>query len=303
MKLNKLTLVGLILAATTTAWTIREGGLRQTRRAIADARVQASAAEERARLAEDELVAVQTRLAEARRRHDVTQAEVAAATRELAKRDPESAWTEPPESLPQWSAESPFVWLRKEIVPKLPVEAFQSTGELRPEVAYVLTLDSTQQEALNTALRRCLNDYRKIETAHVERLEEHLPGIAGQDGERLTIRVTPVPEAGTNARREFEAALRNALGDQRTDLLLEVSEDWLSSEFSGATTETKTISVLRRPGGSLDISIKSGNSWLSTGVPKDRPEMINHYIPPHLQPFFREFLEPAVETGAPIEPL
>jgi hypothetical protein len=299
MKRSKLILVLLILAGTTVAWTIRYGQLWQTRRAIAEAEAQTTAADERLRTAQEELAKAQSRLAAETQGYRKALAEAAQAARELAKRDPESLWAVPPDVLPEWNAESPFVWLCKEIIPQLPVAAFLASGELRPEIACVFTLDSKQQTVLNTALKQCLDGYRKIEAARVERLEEHLPGIADQNGEKLTIRVTPLPEDGAKAKREFEAALRSTLGDQRTDLLLEVGGGWLSSEFSEAGTETKTISVIRHPGGSLGISIKSGGSCFSTVVNKERLAMFKDYIPPHLLPFFREFLEPQGEPGVP----
>jgi hypothetical protein len=299
MKRNKLRLVLLILAAATVAWTIRQQQLQIIRRDMAEMEAQAMVADERIRTAEEEMSAAQSRLAAEKLGQQRALAEAAKAARELAKRDPESLWSSPPATLPEWNAESPFVWLRKEIISKLPVKAFQASGELRPEVAYVLTLAPAQQTALNAALKRCLEGYRQAETASVERLDEHLPNVAGQEGAKLTIRVTPVPEEGAQARREFEAALRNVLGDQRADLLLQVSRGWLTSEFGqpDAKPESKTISLVRNPDGNLFLSIKTGGSSQSMGVDKNHLEVMNEYLPPHLLPFFREFLETPGDTS------
>jgi hypothetical protein len=52
----------------------------------------------------------------------------------------------------------------------------------------------------------------------------------------------------------------------------------------------KTISVQRHPAGEINISIKSGMSWFSTGMPAGHPEWAERYIPAHLRAFFKEVL-------------
>src|SRR5437763_353838 len=76
-----------------------------------------------------------------------------------------------------------------------------------------------------------LHEHRAMQVPHSDRTDEHLRGIAG-DGTKMTIRINPMPEEGARLKQEFEAALRNELGEQRADLVMKLSEGWLDSQFS-----------------------------------------------------------------------
>jgi hypothetical protein len=216
----------------------------------------------------------------------------------LDEKYPDARWTTPPTSLPDWNPESPFIWLRKEMVPRFPVQAFTDTGELQAEIPYVMTIDAGTTRALNEKLKRLLAEYRALEVAKAERTEEHLPGIAGEKGDKLTIRVSSLPVEGAQIRQQFESALTDALGEQRATLLQQVSSTWLDIQFARFGTEPKTISLLRRPGGDFNISIKTaGGNWSSMGGPA---RIVKHQIPPHFLPLFAPLLDmkdPAVAKG------
>ena len=67
---------------------------------------------------------------------------------------------------------------------------------------------------------------------------------------------------------------------------------WL---HQAAVRESKTISAVRHPDGSFNISIQSGTMSMSTGG--DRT--LGNHIPPHLLPFFSTLEGNAVDSGQP----
>ncbi len=273
---------------------VQQARLNRLRSALAQTHSQQLRLGERTDALMAELGSAHAELLAAKASRTRADADVAALEQQLAKIDPEIRWALPPTTLPDWNAESPYVWLRKDMLPRLPVSVFTDTGEINSEVALVLTADAKQQQRLNATLARLLSDYRALETAQAHRTEDHLPGIAGQDGLKTTVQVDPMPEQGAQVRKQFESALRDELGRQRADLLLQTGEAWLESEFSSSGTEPKTISVIRHPNGSYNISIKSGGSWLSTGGPA---QVVTNQIPARFLPLFSDVLEPVAEQA------
>jgi hypothetical protein len=297
---SKSALVVLIAALASGLWVPHQIKLVHARRWIVEAEARLNALRDRIAAASDSLESAQRELRAAIDRHDQTLAAVAKAERSLAARDPEARWTAPPASLPEWNADSPYIWLRKEMVPRLPVSPFTEDGGLRAEVGYVLVVDPVAQRNLNQQLKQLLGDYRALEIANAQPTEDHLPGIAGQPGEKLTIRVRPQPEEGARVKQQFEAALVDALGAQRAELLTKAGESWLGSEFAQFGAEPKIISVIRHPGGSFNISIKTGNNWMSTGGPASA---IKNLIPSHFWPMFSKLFNPADAADPPKEDL
>ncbi len=291
---SKAALVLLIVLAGLGVWMVQQARLNRLRSALAQTHSQQLRLGERTDALMAELGSAHAELLAAKASRTRADADVAALEQQLAKIDPEIRWALPPTTLPDWNAESPYVWLRKDMLPRLPVSVFTDTGEINSEVALVLTADAKQQQRLNATLARLLSDYRALETAQAHRTEDHLPGIAGQDGLKTTVQVDPMPEQGAQVRKQFESALRDELGRQRADLLLQTGEAWLESEFSSSGTEPKTISVIRHPNGSYNISIKSGGSWLSTGGPA---QVVTNQIPARFLPLFSDVLEPVAEQA------
>ncbi|MGZ5505920.1 MAG: hypothetical protein ACXWKH_06040 [Limisphaerales bacterium] len=289
-------MVLFILSAATAVWIPRQRTLADARATLAETKAQRLNLEQRINAATTELNSSRSELLAQHTSRKQTRSAIDKAERELNKVDPENRWATPPASLPNWNNESPYVWLRKEILPKLPVQAFTENGALNGDVASVLTLDQKQTAALNTTLTNLLAEYHSLEAAKAEKTDEHLPGIAGEKGDKLTIRVQPQPEDGKRIMQQFETALRNELGPQRADLLLQTSESWLDQQFNQSGAEPKTISLIRHPDGSYNLSIKSGGSWFSTGGPW---RIIKNQIPVHLRDLFNEMTQPQPDNVSP----
>jgi hypothetical protein len=284
----------LIVSAAFCVWIPHQLKLRESRIRLNDARTELILLSNRLAVAAEALESTRHDLKSETDTRNQALADVAKAERALAASNPEARWAVPPATLPEWNAESPYVWLRKEMMPRFPVPAFSEEGGLQPEIAYIFTLDPATQRDLNQKLKACLAEYRSLEAAAAKRSDEHLPGIAGQTGEKMTLRVQPLPEEGARIKAQFEAALLQALGEQRTTLLKRIGENWLDSQFAQFGAETKIISVLRRPGGNISISIKTGNNWFSTDSPA---EHMKNYLPPHLRSLFSEVFDKANDTA------
>jgi hypothetical protein len=184
------------------------------------------------------------------------------------------------------------------MLPKLRVRAFTENGELRGEVAEVLTASEPQLNSLNTTLPRLLAEYRALEVSNAERIDESLPGLEGGD-QKVTVRFKPMPEEGARLKQRFEAALQSELGGQRADLVMKLSQGWLYEQFNRFGNEPKTISVSRHPNGTYDIHIESGNGSSFVG---STAKIYDDYIPAHLRPLFSDVLSPtdsADPTGPP----
>jgi hypothetical protein len=293
MRVRKTPLGLLILLVTLTVWIPQRHRLVQSRLALADAKAQRVRLDERIATATAALESTRRQLHGQRTRRTETLAAAAKVEQALAPVDPESQWVAPPDTWPDWNDESPYVWLRKETLPKVGVKVFTDDGELRPEVASVLMANAEQQRALNTAAPRLLAEYRALEVANAERTDEHLPGIAG-DGLKMTIRINPMPEEGARLKQEFETALRSELREQRADLVMKLSEGWLDSQFSRFGQVPKAISVIRHPDGTFNVNIRSGFSSTSVGG----TPTIDEYIPPHLLPLFSDLMDQAAPVSS-----
>jgi hypothetical protein len=289
MRLNRLSLVLTILAVAVLLWAARERQLRQARRLNAELAEQAEAARAQAEQIRAGHTALKQELASQHAAHADTVARAGALARELGLNDPDALWSSPPVQLPDWNPDSPYVWLPKELLRRFPVQPFAPNGSLNPAVAGVLTLEPETIRKLNQALSRQLAEYRAQEAARATPVEEHLPNIAAKDGDKFTLRVDPQPELSAQHRRQFENTLRETLGPQRADIVLQTAQSWLTEQFGWSedsegrsAPEPKIFSVARHPDGHYDIAIKTGGSWMSVGGPNS----LTDYIPEHLRHFF-----------------
>ncbi len=224
-----------------------------------------------------------------------TLAEGRALEKDLAAIDPESRWATPPLAEREWDPKSPYVWLRKDLLPSFPVSPFDDQGHLRKDVAAVLTVDPAQVRALDAAIGRLVAENGRREVARARTTDDHLPGVKQHGGPKVTLRIDPDPDEGTRMRQEFLATLQGTLGPQRAALLEQTAGSWLDSKIAASGDAPKTFSVVRHPDGSFNISIQSGTMSMSTGG--DRT--LGHHIPPHLLPFFSALQGDARDSGQP----
>lgn len=259
--------------------TAQQWRLRQSLAELGQRRLQFEA-----RIAEQsaELAAVNARLREQNAERDRRLGQIPPLRQEITARDPDSPWAEPPTELPEWNPESPYIWLRKDRIDALRVQPFDDDGRLDPELATSLGGTPTELERTQTALTALFADFHRREAASVETIEQAPPEIANSPGTKLTLRFNLDPAAVTDARSQFGTILRSHWGEQRAELLEKMSRSWLEAQFGDDAGEPKTVSVVRHPNGTYNISIQSGGRWLSMGGPPS----LEGLLPAHILPYF-----------------
>lgn len=256
---------------------------------------------ERSRVAEDLQVvsnrwaAAEARIPELRRALELAGADRSVSLVELARLgrsessptpdDPESRWNRPPEALPEWNPESPYVWIDKSVLPKFQVAAFQPDGSLSPGVAEVLTLTPKEHGELDRELSSVVAEYRREERAHARLVDEHLPEIAKKDGRKITLRIDPMPEVTAALRARFEGALSRTLGEQRSRILVQSASGWISQMFPAAEGNSRIVSIALEANGDHHIATRNGVGTMSASGPGEYIE----YVPEHLRPLLDEF--------------
>ncbi len=224
-----------------------------------------------------------------------TLAEGRALEKDLAAIDPESRWAMPPLAEREWDPKSPYVWLRKDLLPWFPVNPFNDQGHLRPEIAAVLNVDPAQVRALDAAVGRMVAENERREVARARPTDDHLPFIREHGGPKVTLRIDPDPDEGARMRQEFLATLEGALGPQRAALLEQTAGSWRDSKIASTDDVPKSFSVGRNPDGSFAISIGYGTGAMLDGGASS----LRKYIPPHLLPFFSALEGNAGDSGPP----
>jgi hypothetical protein len=214
--------------------------------------------------------------------------------RQLAAIDPDSPWAEPPARLPDWNVDSPYVWLQKDALTQLPITPFSKNADLAAGLASALAFEEKDRRQLSQTLRDILQQYQSLETAGAQFTTNHLPDIMNATGRKATIILQPVPEEAARLKNEFAATIKSAMGEKRGELVAQLAEPWLHENLSLDQTQPKTISAVRHPNGTLNITIKSASNWMSVGG----PTRLEDYVPSHLLHFFAG-LEQSSDQNSP----
>jgi len=197
-------------------WKFSREKVAVTRIALAEMRAEQSQCLARIEAATISLAEVRLKEAKSSERRNILRQTMRNAEAIVAKTAPESLWDEPPEGLPEWHPESPYVWIAKEKLNLFPISIFAADGSIQSAAASLLTMPQEEQNRLNSRLRKLLAEYRKAELAQVESIPEHLDGVAGSSGPKVTLRVKGATEAAKRLRGEFEQTVLEALGPDRT---------------------------------------------------------------------------------------
>lgn len=283
-----MTLAIFAVAGSVSGWRLVEAN--NVKREMSSLRAEINRCEQQVQSMTGEISSLEDAVLRKRMEHQRAVSDLTRATRVFERKFPDSRWAVQPEVLPQWNPESPFIWIRKDIMKRLPGPAFTSAGELEMRLLPILTVEPAELRQLNAGLRQCIETFRAAEVENVRKTDNHLPGLADREGDKITIEVLLSRETGAVAKAEFEEIVRHHLGRQRSDIVLSVSASWIDSEFAQSSDHPKTITLVRNRSGAYDIAVRSGGSWMSTGFPKEYRDNLKHYVPPHLIPFFSELL-------------
>ena len=285
----RLTLAALILPAGLGFWASRQAALDRARHALAGALAERAALRDRLAATQRAIESARGELKEQRSRRDAQMAAASRLRTELASAAPESQWEEPPPDWPRWESASPYVWLRKEMLMRLPLARFNTDGGLSEEAARVLDLNSNQVRSLNASLQEIVAAFGAKRLARIEK--ENGPPDSPNGDHTLTIKVPPLPQDGAGFEQRFETALQNELGAERAELLIKANLDWIESQFDqgGASTSTCSYSLTLHTNGLFTLNTADGHSSSSSsGVGQSS---IQRSIPSYLIPSFGDLLQ------------
>ena len=218
----------------------------------------------------------------------------------LAQGNPDARWVEPPAELPAWSKESPFIWLRKEALRHsiIQIPTLNRNGQLPPLLCQVLDVTAGEKSAVETATAKFLSDFGDSELAAAKVTENHLNGVAGLPGVKVTVEIPALPEAVDQLGSQVAQTLRAELGEQRASIVL----DWGQADgnlFNLHTAAPKIISVRREPGGMMYIATQVGGSLGGTTANDLRLE---EHIPSSLLSLFQAVAPPPPDASSPGQP-
>jgi hypothetical protein len=283
----------LLAAISILSWLpARQARNRQLQAAVAALRSARGDCQSRITQNTAELASVTEQLRQLRAQSKESLSRAGKLKQELLAAGPENMWATPPASPLEWDPDSPYIWLRKDSLSDLPITCFAANGELLPQVATVLCVEPATQQAINTQLRELLTQYHALEVANAEPWSDHLPGESAGD-KKVSIRIKPLEDQGSGLKQQFANLLRNDLGEQRANLILQ-STDWFDSRDNGLASEPKIYTAARTTDGRYRVTVKSASSWFSTSGFKN----LGDYVPAHLLPMFSELTGAAPAAAA-----
>ena len=202
-----------------------------------------------------------------------------------------------PNKLPTWNPESPYVWLEKPLLKRMPFPVFGLNGSLSPPASEFLALQPGEANRLNESLKRLVTEHQRQEASRSRVVQEHLPNIANDPGPKFTVRIEPGTEVSVDLRTKAEAALTEHLGVQRMELFNRPITDGLSKLFGKQPLGVRTLSFVSIPNGMFMVAEQQGDSETSreccfSDIRGKVPEHLHHLIPTEFIPQSKEPEEP-----------
>ena len=209
-------------------------------------------------------------------------ANLARAEAQRAASDPEFRWAIPPATLPEWTPESPYVWIEKGTLKAIPMEPFTASGQLHPWLPDVLAIEPESVRNLTSILDRHLQDLRALEAEQVVVSQEAAEPAPNGDGRPVSILVTLPYVDASPIRSALESDLRRELGDPRADLVLHWGQAWLNEQFGDPAQTPRTYRVTRASDGTFAIETRTARGSSSMNNIPD----FTLFLPEHLRASF-----------------
>lgn len=278
-----------ILALTLLFWGPRQWSLHQRQQALEsalgrEAEIARAIADQRA-----QIISRRQELEQTRAQGEKTKADIAFAEKELTRTNPDSLWTVPPKEWPDWNASGPYVWLRKDMLPKLNIHPFTQSGTLVDGVADVLTIPPQKLTELNDKLSALTTQAQEYQVSKAERVLTAEDGTPFDATRKVVVRVNPMSEEGARLSDEFNATLVSALGQQRANLLTESNPSWLEDNFKNPG---QILNVEVEPDNTLRITTQQLNGMTSSvcsygGGGQSIETSLRNNIPPQYLAYFQ----------------
>ena len=296
--LKRFAAAALVLVAGLALRIPRQAALEDARRALAGAQAEQSSLANRMTNAKSVIESSRPELAAQSARRNQQIAATARLQQEILKAKPESRWAEPPAHGASWDPASPYVWLPKDLLAKLPLARFDRDGSLSKNAVAVLDLDPRQVESLNVSLKRAVDNYHAAQLPHLEKTDG--PADLPNGDRSITVKVPPIPEAGAAAQQQFENAVRTELAGRRAEVLLQANTQWLDSQFDQDSDGTVAYTLTSHTNGQFTLQHSSSHGGGSSTSPGGS---VLNSVPTWLHPLFTDLAPQAAgETGQGMVP-
>jgi len=188
-------------------------------------------------------------------------------------------WSSPPKALPELNLESPYIWLDKEVLPKLPLQTIGKEGEITKEIAEILGVSRAQLDRVNQKLVEIVAENRTLAQNSAEIVHEDVLSTGSSDGTKISVKIQVPTEATEQLKDRYQSAISDEVGEDRKDLLCRsvATQSWLNTEFG---VKPEIISVVRHPNGTYNIGFKERGSSFG-GITK-----LEDYLPDFVLPLF-----------------
>lgn len=190
---------------------------------------------------------------------------------------PGDPWARPPETLPEWNPASPYIWLSKEALAKLPIQPFGDQGKLDESLAEILGVEPGLAEVLNSKCHEILQRRDALET------ELAVASFPGPSTNSMRLEVQFPADLAAELQTAFEEPFRQNLGTRRAELILELGRSWIDEQFS----PTKSVTVTLLPGDKYEINSSGKDIYRSWGG----VHSLEGLVPPHFESRFNAHFE------------
>lgn len=291
-------LVVVILAAMVFGWR-RQVAIKDLRESLVHIHHEELSLRSEVQRAEEELARLRAEHATERTQFPNLAARVAnlAGQRaDLDLKETHDRWNLPPEGESSWDPTSPYVWVEKDLLPQLPLQSFDSHGNLAAATASALVIEPEQLTEMNRHLRGLMDEFQQIEAAHATRVEEEGSESISEQPHALTVRVAFPLEAFEDLRRRFQETLEGFLGTQRAELLVRLAQNGQAFPLGQPAPSPRTFTVTREEDGRFGLTVRSEFMNMSVGG-YDSLESLESYVPKHLHEAFAPIFDDPSEVG------
>lgn len=190
------------------------------------------------------------------RRRDLTE-ELASLNRMLSNLAQPLPATPPPlataqaEPAPQrpvgWQDDLPFVEVSKAVLREFQLPAIGISGTLTTEIVDLLALTVEESTQVDLAIKQAIQTWRSIENARgrVEPSAQPINLDKTDYVESFSMRFPAFPEQGAEIRQQLVSGVSEALGDERSELLLTYASERLDELFSYEGRQEKLVTLVR----------------------------------------------------------
>lgn len=182
-------------------------------------------------------------------------------------------WAKPPDSLPEWNLNSPYIWLSKDSLTKLPIPALGSRGSIDGSMAELFGIPPELAKDLNAATAEV---FRRLESLESELATATTPS---EKPNSLQLQIQIPTAAMSELKSSFEEAFHRFLGPQRAEIILGLGRSWSDEVFS----LEKSFTVTLLPGDTYEIASSGGGIYRSFGGTSS----LDGLLPSHLTARFK----------------